>query len=162
MCAQYENFADPADIAAILNMKRIAVVGLSSNPSRPSHGVARYLQEHEYEIIPVNPHETEVLGRRAYASLLDLPEPPEVVDVFRRPEYVDQIVDEAIAVGAKALWLQIGVVNLPAARRARQAGLITVMDRCMLVEHARMLRSRATKAQTGAGAEAGAEAGTKS
>ncbi len=146
MSVQYENFADPADIAAILNMKRIAVVGLSSNPSRPSYGVARYLQEHGYEIIPVNPNETEVLGRRAYGSLLDLPEPPEVVDVFRRPEHVDRIVDEALAVGAKALWLQIGVVNLPAARRTRQAGLITVMDRCMLVEHARLLGSRPTEA----------------
>jgi predicted CoA-binding protein len=147
MSEQRENFAHPADIDAILNMKRIAVVGLSSNPSRPSYGVARYLQEQGYEIIPVNPNETEVLGKRAYASLLDLPEPPEVVDVFRRPIYVDQIVDEAIAVGAKAIWLQIGVVNLPAALRARQAGLITVMDRCILVEHARLRRSKATETE---------------
>src|SRR5207237_9432239 len=123
MQMQRENFADPADIDAILNMRRIAVVGLSSDPGRASYGVARYLQRQGYEIIPVNPNETAVLGERAYSNLSDLPEPPEVVDVFRRPEFVPQIVDEAIAIGAKALWLQLGVINYEAARRARDAGL---------------------------------------
>ncbi len=131
-----ENFAAQDDIDAILAMQRIAIVGLSSDPLRPSNDVGRYLQRHSYEIIPINPKETEVLGEHAYASLSDIPEPPEVVDVFRRPEYVGPIVDEAIKVGAKAIWLQLGVIDEDAARKARQAGLLVVMDRCMKVEHA--------------------------
>src|SRR5436190_22542530 len=134
MQLQRENFADPADINAILDMHRIAVVGLSSDRGRPSHGVAAHLQREGYEIIPVNPNETEVLGNRAYASLSELPEPPEVVDVFRRPEFVSEVVDEAIAAGAKTIWLQLGVIDHAAARRAREAGLIVVMDRCISVE----------------------------
>jgi predicted CoA-binding protein len=130
-----ETFAEPADIDAILKMKRIAVVGLSSNPSRPSYDVARYLQRQGFTIIPVNPTETEVLGEKSYPSLSALPEPPEVVDVFRRPEHVAAVVDEAIEVGAKALWLQLGVIDEEAARKAREAGMIVVMDRCMKVEH---------------------------
>jgi predicted CoA-binding protein len=130
-----ETFADVADIEAILEMKRIAVVGLSSNPSRPSNDVARYLQRQGYTIIPVNPTETEILGEKVYSGLSDIPEPPEVVDVFRRPEFVDAIVDEAIAVGAKAIWLQLDVINEEAARKAREAGLLVVMDRCMKIEH---------------------------
>ena len=118
MQAQRENFARPEDIAAILAMRRIAVVGLSSDPWRTSYGISRAMQEAGYDITPVNPNETEVLGQRAYANLSDLPEPPEVVNVFRRPEYISDIVDEAIAVGAKAIWLQIGVVDYEAARRA--------------------------------------------
>ena len=137
MLRQRENFADQSDIDAILKMKRIAVVGLSSNPSRESYGVARYLQRHGYEIIPVNPNETEVLGVPAHASLRDLPEPPEVVDVFRRAEYVGAVVDDAIAAGAKAVWIQLGIINYEAARKAREAGLLVVMDRCIMVEHAR-------------------------
>src|SRR5215210_4035508 len=129
MQTQRENFARPSDIDAILAMKRIAVVGLSSNPMRPSLSVAPDMQSHGYEIIPVNPNETEVLGEKAYASLSELPHPPEIVNVFRRPEFVDAIVDEAISAGAKAIWLQQGVINPEAARRARQAGLITVIDR---------------------------------
>ncbi|MGA7731209.1 MAG: CoA-binding protein [Chloroflexia bacterium] len=132
-----ENFADRADIAAILGMKRIAVVGLSSNPSRASHDVSSYMQSRGYKIIPVNPAESEVLGERAYASLTDLPEPPEVVDIFRRSEYVGDIVDEAIKVRAKAIWMQLGVIDMEAAGRAREAGLLVVVNRCIKVEHAR-------------------------
>jgi hypothetical protein len=137
MREQRENFADPSDIDAILGMKRIAVVGLSSDPSRVSYGIARYLQRQGYKIIPINPNETEVLGEQAYPSLRDLPEPPDAVDVFRRAEFVDEVVDEAIAAGAKAIWIQSGIINLEAARHAREAGLITVMDRCIMVEHSR-------------------------
>src|SRR4051812_11569791 len=111
MHATRENFARQEDIDAILGMHRIAVVGLSSNPGRASNRVARHLQREGYEVIPVNPNETEVLGSRAYAGLHDLPEPPEVVDVFRRSEYVAGVVDDAIAVGAKAIWLQLGVID---------------------------------------------------
>jgi predicted CoA-binding protein len=135
MISERENFAAEADIDAILAMKRVAVVGLSSNPSRASHDVARYMQRNGYDIIPVNPTETEVLGERVYASLSDLPDAPEVVDVFRRSEYVAEVVDEAIKVGAKAIWLQLGVIDEVAARKAREAGLLLVMDRCMKVEH---------------------------
>jgi uncharacterized protein len=132
---QRENFADPADIEAMLKMKRIAVVGLSSDRSRPSYEVARYMQRQGYEITPVNPNEAEVLGEKAFPDLASLPEPPEVVDVFRRPEFVGPVIDEAIQVGAKAVWLQQGVINLEAARKAREAGLLVVMDRCIKVEH---------------------------
>jgi predicted CoA-binding protein len=135
MRLQREKFAEQADIDAILKMRRVAVVGLSSDPWRDSYGVARYMQSRGYDITPVNPNETEVLGVRAYASLRDLPEPPEVVNVFRRPEFVSQIVDEAIEVGAKAIWLQLGVIDYEAAQRARDAGLLVVMDRCIMVEH---------------------------
>jgi predicted CoA-binding protein len=125
------------EIRAILKEARtIAVVGLSDRPDRASHHVAAYLQEHGYRIIPVNPNVTEVLGEKAYASLRDLPGPVDVVDVFRRPEHVPELVEEAIALGAKVLWLQEGVVNVPAAARAKAAGLKVVMDRCMLKEHA--------------------------
>ena len=129
--------AQEADvIAKILNEARtVAVVGLSSRPDRPSYGVAKYLKSAGFRVIPVNPEETEVLGERAYAKLEDVPEKIDVVDVFRRPEFVPEIVESAIRVGAKAVWMQQGVVNEPAAERARQAGLAVVMDRCMLKEH---------------------------
>lgn len=116
-------------------MKRIAVVGLSDQPDRPSYDVARYLQTQGYDIIPVNPNATEVLGEKAYPDLASLPEPPEVVDIFRRSEFVGDIVDDAIKVGAKAIWMQFDVVDANAARRAQKAGLLVVMDRCMKVEH---------------------------
>ncbi len=119
----------------MLDMKSIAVVGLSSDPSRDSYRVAGYLQRVGYDIIPINPNETEVLGKKAYGSLSELPEPPDMVDVFRRPEYVGEVVEEAIKVGAKGVWLQSGIINYEAARRAREAGLHIVMDRCMMVEH---------------------------
>jgi len=115
--------------------KNIAVVGLSSNPIRPSYGVSRYMQQHGYRIIPVNPNETEVLGEPAYATLRDVPGPLELVDIFRRSEDAGAIVDEAIALGAKAVWLQEGVIDEGAAQRALDAGLLVVMDRCILKEH---------------------------
>jgi predicted CoA-binding protein len=127
--------ADPAD-KILRSAHTIAVVGLSANPRRPSHGVARYLQRVGYHIIPVNPNVTEVLGERAYATLSELPKPVDVVEVFRRSEFVGAIVDEAIAIGARAVWLQDGVVDEAAAERARAAGLDVVMDDCMMRRHA--------------------------
>ena len=115
----------------------VAVVGLSSRAGRPSYGVARYLQSVGYRIIPVNPAETAVLGEHAYATLEDVPETIDIVDIFRRPEFVPEIVESAIRVGAKAIWMQEGVVNESAAERARKAGLVVVMDRCMHKEHAK-------------------------
>ncbi|MCL6508874.1 MAG: CoA-binding protein [Bryobacteraceae bacterium] len=118
--------------------RTIAVVGLSSKPWRPSHGVAEYMQRAGYRIIPVNPNESEVLGERAYPSLEAVPEKVDIVNVFRRPEYVPEIVEAAIRIGAPAIWMQEGVVNEAAAERARQAGLFVVMDRCILKEHRRL------------------------
>jgi predicted CoA-binding protein len=118
--------------------RTIAVVGLSSSPSRASHGVARYLQNHGYRIIPVNPHETEVLGERAYASLADIPDEVDVVDVFRRPEYTVDVAEDAVKVGAKVFWLQSGIVNEEAQRIAKEGGLDVVMDACMKIEHQRL------------------------
>jgi predicted CoA-binding protein len=115
--------------------KNIAVVGLSSQTWRPSYSVSRYLQTAGYRIIPVNPNETEVLGEKAYASLDDVPGPIEIVDIFRRPEFVPNVVEAAIRRKARVVWMQLGVVNEAAAARARAAGLEVVMDRCILVEH---------------------------
>jgi len=126
---------DPAD-KILRSARTIAVVGLSANPRRPSHGVARYLQRAGYRIIPVNPNVSDVLGERAYATLSELPGPVDVVEVFRRSEYAGAIVDEAIATGAGAVWLQDGVVDDAAAERARAAGLDVVMDDCMMRRHA--------------------------
>ena len=119
--------------------RTIAVVGLSSRRTRPSYGVSEYMQSQGYRIIPVNPGETEVLGEKAWGSLDDVPERVDIVDVFRRPECVPEIVDAAIRVGARGIWLQEGVVNEDAARKAREAGLEVVMDRCILKEHRKML-----------------------
>jgi len=128
--------ADP--ILEILNKyKMIAVVGLSSNPSRPSFGVTEYMQSAGYRIIPVNPNETEVLGEKSYARLEDVPEKIEIVDAFRRSENVPPVVESAIRVGAKVVWMQLGVENAAAAERAKAAGLIVVEDACILVEHRR-------------------------
>ena len=115
--------------------KTIAVVGLSSDPRRPSHEVAAYLQSAGYKIIPVNPNESEVLGEKSYARLEDIREPIDIVDVFRRPEEVPPIADSAIAIKAKALWLQQGITNAQAATKAHAAGLLVVEDACLLVEH---------------------------
>jgi predicted CoA-binding protein len=122
--------------------KTVAVVGLSDSPDRPSYHVAAYLQGHGYRIIPVNPAVTEVLGERAYAGLCDVPVPVDLVDVFRKSEAVPPIVEDAIAIGAKAIWMQEGVVHEEAAARARAAGLTVVMDRCTLKEHARLAAGR--------------------
>jgi hypothetical protein len=126
-------------IADILGAARtIAVVGLSAKRFRPSHGVAEYLQRVGYRIIPVNPNITEVLGEKSYASLDAVPEPVDIVDVFRRSEHVPEIVEAAIRKGAKTIWMQEGVVHEDAARRAEAAGLAVIMDRCILKEHRRL------------------------
>jgi predicted CoA-binding protein len=115
--------------------KRIAVVGLSSNTWRASYGVSRFMQTVGYEITPVNPNETEVLGMKAYSTLDEAPGPIEIVNIFRRPEFVPDIVDAAIRRGATVVWMQEGVVHEEAAQRARAAGIEVVMDRCILKEH---------------------------
>jgi predicted CoA-binding protein len=115
--------------------RNIAVVGLSSHTWRPSYSVSRYMQTAGYRIIPVNPNETEVLGEKAYNSLDNVPGPLEIVDIFRRPEFVPDIVEAAIRREARVIWMQLGVVSEAAAERARAAGLEVVMDRCILVEH---------------------------
>jgi predicted CoA-binding protein len=122
--------------------KTIAVVGLSSNTWRASNSVSAYMQAKGYRIVPVNPNETEVLDERAYASLADVPEKFELVNVFRRSEEAGAVVDEAIRLGAKGVWLQEGVIDRAAAQRALEAGLLVVMDRCILKEHSRLSRSR--------------------
>ena len=119
----------------------IAVVGLSSKRYRPSYGVAEYMQNAGYRIIPVNPFETEVLGETAYATLGDVPEHIDIVDIFRKSEFVPELVETAIRIGAGAIWMQEGVVHEAAAAKARAAGLDVVMDRCILKDHRRMLVS---------------------
>jgi uncharacterized protein len=137
----------PSDpIAELLKRsKTIAVVGLSSNPLRPSHGVSAYMQAHGYRIIPVNPRIDRCLGEKAYASLLDIPQNDtpdkiDVVNIFRRPEFVSEIVDEAIKLKVPAIWMQEDVVDEKAAERARQAGIFVVMDLCILKEHRARMR----------------------
>jgi len=115
--------------------KTIAVVGLSDNPLRPSHGVSAYMQAHGYRIIPVNPKITEALGEKAYSSLRDVPGHIDIVNIFRRPQLVEEVVDEAIALKIPAIWMQEDVINEKAAAKARAAGAFVVMDRCILKEH---------------------------
>jgi predicted CoA-binding protein len=117
--------------------KNIAMVGLSENPFRPSHFAAIYMLSEGYNIIPVNPMSKEILGRKCYPRLSDIPEPVDIVDVFRKPSDVPPIAEEAIAIGAKVLWMQLGVINQEAAEKAYAAGLEVVMDRCVKIEHAR-------------------------
>ena len=117
------------------NAKTIAVVGLSDNPLRPSHGVAAYLQSQGYRIIPVNPQIQTSLGEKAYASLLDVPEKVDIVDIFRRPEFVEEVVDQAIQRKIPTVWMQEEIIHEKAAQKARQAGIFVVMDRCILLEH---------------------------
>ncbi len=129
----------PETIEEVLKSSHtIAVVGLSSNPMRPSYGVARYLQQMGYRIIPVNPNESQVLGERAWPTLAAVPEPFDLVNIFRRSEEAGHHVDEAIRIGARAVWMQDDVIDEAAAQRAVDAGLLVVMDRCMLREHMRM------------------------
>ena len=128
-------------IAELLKQSRtIAVVGLTDNPLRPSFGVSSYMQSQGYRIIPVNPNVTGSLGEKAYASLLDVPEQIDIVNIFRRPEAVPEIVDEAIQLGVPAIWMQEGVVHEAAAEKARKAGILVIMDRCILKDHMRCLR----------------------
>lgn len=133
--ARYEDERSIRSI--ILTARTVAIVGLSPNVLRPSNFVGFYLQRHGYRIVPVNPRETEILGETSYPSLLDIPFPVDVVDVFRDPAAVPDIARQAVAIGAKALWLQFGVISPEGARIAEEAGLMVVMDRCMKVEHAR-------------------------
>ena len=126
------------EIKNIFQMKTIAVVGMSPKPERPSHYVAMYMKEQGYNIIPVNPGHNEISGMKSFPSLLDIPETIDVVDVFRRSEYVLPIVESAVTVGAKALWLQDGVINEDGSALAEKAGLLVVMNDCMLRRHQQM------------------------
>ncbi|NOX54708.1 MAG: CoA-binding protein [Planctomycetes bacterium] len=139
VCEFPKENASPEEIRELLCSARvIAVVGLSDKPDRDSFRVASYLKEHGYRIIPVNPNVSDVLGLPAYDRLEAIPEPVDVVTIFRRPEAVPPIVDDAIRIGAKAVWMQLGIVHNAAAEVARQAGLTVVMNRCMMQEHRRL------------------------
>jgi uncharacterized protein len=128
--------------ALLTQAKTIAVVGLSSRKFRASYGVSQYMQDQGYRIIPVNPNETEVLGEKAYATLEEVPEKVDIVNVFRRSDQVMPVVESAIRIGAKAVWMQEDVIDEEAAEKARAAGLFVVMDRCILKEHRAMLFAR--------------------
>ena len=132
--ADYQN---PTVVQRVLDLPSVAIVGLSSNELRASHFVGFYLQRHGYKIFPVNPREDSVLGVTSYPSLLDLPEPVDVVDVFRDPAAVPEIAEQAVAIGAKVLWLQFGVISEEGIRIAESAGLDVIVDRCIKIEHAR-------------------------
>ncbi|HKN32109.1 MAG: CoA-binding protein [Acidobacteria bacterium] len=134
------NASADAVLELLQKYQTIAVVGLSSNPMRPSYAVTEYMQAAGYRIIPVNPNETEVLGEKSYARLEDVPEKIEIVNVFRRPEEVPPVVESAIRVGAKVIWMQLGIANEEAAEKARSAGLVVIEDACILVEHRRRTR----------------------
>jgi predicted CoA-binding protein len=126
----------PDAIADLLKRaKTIAVVGLSNSPLRPSHGVSAYMQTNGYRIIPVNPNIKGALGEKAYASLLEVSEKIDIVNIFRRPEFVEEVVDQAIRLRVPAIWMQEEVINEKAAEKARQAGIFVIMDRCILKEH---------------------------
>jgi predicted CoA-binding protein len=124
---------------ALIGARNIAVVGLSDRPSRPSYGVARYLKEQGYRIIPVNPNITEVLGEKAYPDLTSVPDAIDLVDIFRRSSQVGPVVDEAITKGVQTIWMQLGIVDEAAAARARAAGITVIMNRCTLIEHRRLV-----------------------
>ncbi|WP_062430927.1 CoA-binding protein [Herbidospora daliensis] len=133
-------YQEPQDIQRVVNTARsVAVVGLSGNELRASNFVGFYLKRHGFTVYPVNPREKEILGQTSYPSLADIPEPVDVVNVFRAPDAVPGIAREAVAIGAKALWLQFGVISEEGARIAEEAGLTVIMDRCMKIEHARYL-----------------------
>jgi hypothetical protein len=134
----FENPSDTAIHDILAHPKTIAVVGCSPDPDRDSHRIAALLKARGHRVIPVNPTSKEILGERCYASVRDIPEQVDMVDVFRRPEFVDEIADDAIATGAKILWLQLDVINEPAAEKAQRAGLTVVMDRCPAIEYRRL------------------------
>jgi len=134
----FENPSDMTIREILATPRTVAVVGCSPDPDRDSHRIAALLKAKGHRVIPVNPSCQEILGERCYASVRDIPETVEMVDVFRRPEFVDQIADDAIAVGAKILWLQLDVINEPAAGKAQDAGLTVVMDRCPAIEYRRL------------------------
>jgi len=131
---EYQNPSDDRIKEILQKYKKVAVVGLSSDQTRPSNAVAKYLQGKGFKLIPVNPNETEILGEKAYPNLSAIPEKVEIVNIFRRPEQVPPIIDEAIKIKALVVWMQEGVINHPAALKASQNGIIVVMDRCMLKE----------------------------
>ena len=136
-----EDFENPPDEDIrdlLLRVRCIAMVGLSPRTNRPSHGVAAHMQDFGYRVIPVRPAVDAVLGEKAYVSLREVPDRYDLVDVFRNPKYVDSIVEECIALGAPAIWLQEGVINVPAAMRARRAGMVVIMDRCIYREYLRL------------------------
>ncbi len=133
------DYQDCAVIQHVLTMPRVAIVGLSGNELRASNFVGRYLLRNGYDVVPVNPREETILGRTSYASLADIPDPVDTVDVFRKPDAVPEIARDAVAIGAKCLWLQYNVISEEGARIATEGGLDVVMDRCLKVEHARYL-----------------------
>jgi len=135
-----DRYQDPAAIqAALTPPKSIAMVGLSGNPLRASNFVGYYLIRHGYQVFPVNPREDEILGQKSYASLLEIPEPVDIVNVFRKPDAVPEIARQAVAIGAQVLWCQFNVISLEGARIAEEGGLSVIMDRCIKVEHARYI-----------------------
>ena len=131
--------SDPIE-QLLRNSKTIAVVGISDNPMRPSHGVSEYMQQHGYRIIPVNPQVREVLGEKSYAALAEIPDKIDLVNIFRKSEFVPEIVDEAIRLKIPAIWMQEDVIHEKAAAKARVAGIFVVMDKCILKEHRARLR----------------------
>ena len=133
------DYQDCAVIQRVLTMQRVAIVGLSGNELRASNFVGRYLLRNGYDVVPVNPREETILGQTSYASLADIPDPVDTIDVFRKPDAVPDIARDAVAIGAKCLWLQYNVISEEGARIATDGGLDVVMDRCMKVEHARYL-----------------------
>jgi hypothetical protein len=133
------NNNDEAMRQILTNSKTIASVGLSSNPAKESYGIVQYLMSQGYDIFPVNPTADEILGVKTYPDLLSIPHPVDVVQVFRRPEDVPPVVDQAIQIGAKVVWMQVGIINREAAEKARAAGLQVVMDHCMREEHRRLI-----------------------
>jgi predicted CoA-binding protein len=136
--ADLARYQDPLAIQRVLHTaKTIAIVGLSSNELRPSYFVGYYLKRHGYQVIPVNPRETEILGEKCYPSLLDVPVPVDVVDVFRAPDALPGIARDAVAIGAGTLWCQFGVINEEGNQTAADAGLTVIVDRCLKIEHAR-------------------------
>jgi predicted CoA-binding protein len=145
-CVNGGCFATTADdrLRILEEYRRIAMVGLSANPFRPSHFAAIYMLSEGYDVIPVNPGEKQILGRTCFRSLREVPGPVEIVDIFREPSAVPAVVEDAIAIGAKVVWMQLGVIHENAARRAREAGIEVVMDRCVKIEHARFFGGLST------------------